>query len=223
MWKTQAQQRQDVGFFFCSATFSTLGTWWKEAQIASGDSAMFSVDWFMCIPWTASALVPGAEWRYQDVAKGRSLELLIPHPILQGSPEDMKSLRKRNKSHSVFQLKINPLNERKQGRCLISRALRHWLRASPGSDSLASLGPLSHTPLHRKESPVPAPWDHHPGTALHPRTPNLSGIHRPLCTAKQLHPYLLSSPDVWPPGARAEHWAAASNGPQTLTGKKSQI
>lgn len=30
-------------------------------------------------------------------------------------------------------------------------------RASPGSDSLARSEPLSHTPTHRKEGPVPAP------------------------------------------------------------------
>lgn len=60
---TQAQQSQDLGFFVQQQfPLLSLGTWWKEAQIASGDSAMLSVVWFMCIPWTALALVAGAEW-----------------------------------------------------------------------------------------------------------------------------------------------------------------
>lgn len=155
------------------------------------------------------------------VPKGRSLRLLIPHPVLQESTENIKTLRKRNKSHSPSHLKINPLNGRKQGRWLISQALWCWLQGESRlwfTGQAGAIVPHSHA---QEGETGPSTWGHHPGTAPEPGTapqpgtPNLSGTHRSLCTAKQLSPSLLFYPEVWLPAALAEPWAAASNGPQT--------
>lgn len=122
---------------------------------------------------------------------------------------DVKSLRKRNKTHSLFHLKINQLNERKQGRWLVSCEQHGRLQGEPRLRFMGQVGvivPIRPRTGRRAQSHLAPPW-----------APEVSAGLKNAMRASLLLPILLSFAGVWPPACCVSresllwHCAAAIN------------
>lgn len=115
---------------------------------------------------------------------------------LQGSLKDTKSLRKRNRAHSLFHLKINQLNQRKWGRWLVSQAplIAGRAQALIHQQTQAIVPACLRT---GRRSWSQHPDSHHPSTLLHPvleqGTRNLGRTYRCKHKAKIFPHFVLLS------------------------------